>query len=110
MKPKINPADARWADDTRLLELFADLTYHRHGDSFGVPTIVVSFSIDAEKWKALKKAGELGSLYGVDLGNYLSRCGVLNEFCTPIVRDRDNARKGRKYISVEYRLKGHPYR
>lgn len=94
----------------KLKLLFADLTHHRHGEDFGTPTLSVSFTVDAKRWKSLRDQGELGMLYGVDLGNYLSQNGILNEYCVPIVSDRDNARKGRKSIRVEYRLKGHPYR
>ena len=96
--------------DRKLLELFADLKHFRSGADFGTPTLSVSFSMDATLWKRYRDSGWLGSLYGIDLGNYLSRSGVLQEYCVPIVSDRDNARKGRKTIRVEYRLKGHPYR
>ncbi len=96
--------------DLKLLDLFADIEHHRSGENFGTPTLTVSFTMEAKLWKQYRDSGWLGSLYGVDLGNYLSRNGILNEYCVPIVSDSENARKGRKTIRVEYRLKGHPYR
>lgn len=96
-------------DDT-LAIIFADLKHHKHGEDFGTPTLSVTFTVDTKEWKRLRDRGDLGSLYGVDLGNFLGRRGILNEYAVPIVSDRTNAKGGRKRISVEYRLKGHPYR
>lgn len=70
----------------------------------------VTFSIDVKEWKRMRDKGNLGQLYGVDLGNFLSRRGILNEYAVPIVSDRQNARNGRKTIRIEYRLANHPYR
>lgn len=106
---KIIPA---WATDEyslSLLEKFSDLKHYRHGQDFGTPTLSVTFSMDAKLWREYRDKGWLGSLYGIDLGNFLSRSGVLNEYVVPIVSDRENAKRGRKTIRVEYRLKGHPY-
>lgn len=92
--------------DDVLANRFKDLQWHKHGEDFGAPTLSVTFSMDAKLWKQYRDGGNLGSIYGVDLGNYLSRQGILNEYCQPIVSDRQNAKAGRKTIRVEYRLKG----
>lgn len=96
--------------ESKLNSLFQTLKHFKHGQDFGTPTLSITFSMDAKLWKQYRDTKNLGTLYGVDLGNYLSRQGILNEYCVPIVNDRDNARKGLKTIRVEYRLKGHPYR
>lgn len=105
-----DPQVVKDAYELHLGILFEDLTHRKSGEDFGTPELHVSFSIDAKEWKRLRDKGQLGTLYGIDLGNFLSRQGILNEYCVPIVSDRQNARNGRKQIAVEYRLKGHPYR
>lgn len=105
-----DPQVVKDAYEIHLGILFEDLTHHKSGEDFGTPTLWVSFTIDAKEWKRLRDKSQLGSLYGIDLGNFLSRSGILNEYCVPIVSDRQNARNGRKQIRVEYRLAGHPYR
>lgn len=88
---------------------FADLSYHKHGEDFGQPTLSCTFTMDIKVWRSYQKEGSLGSIYNCDLSNYLSRKGVLNEYAIPIVNDKARASKGRKTISIEFRLKGHPY-
>lgn len=104
-----DPQVVKDAYELHLGILFEDLKHFRSGEDFGTPELHVSFSIDAKDWKRLRDKGNLGQLYGVDLGNFLSRQGILNEYAVPIVSDRKPARNGRKQIRVEYRLKGHPY-
>jgi hypothetical protein len=96
--------------DDILANRFQDLTWHRHGDDFGMPTLSCTFTMDIKVWKQYRDAGQLGSIYNCDLSNFLSRKGILQEYCVPIVSDKKPARGGRKTISVEFRLKGHPSR
>lgn len=96
--------------DDILAQRFADLTWHKHGEDFGQPTLSCTFTMDVKAWNSYRKTGSLGQIYNCDLSNYLSRKGVLNEYCVPVVSDRDNAKRGRKTIRIEFRLKGHPYR
>lgn len=92
--------------DDILANRFKDLTWHKHGEDFGSPTLSVTFTMDVKVWKSYRDAGDLGAIYGTELSNYLSRKGILKEYCVPIVSDRDNARRGRKTIRIEYRLRG----
>lgn len=95
--------------DDVLANRFKDLQWFKHGEDFGQPTLRCTFTMDVKVWKQYRDSGNLGMIYNCDLSNYLSRKGILNEYCVPIVSDRKNAVKGRKSISVEFRLRGHPY-
>lgn len=67
--------------------------------------IVVNITVDAKAWHKLKKTGHLGQLYGVDVGNELSRnWGVDKSYIQPVVEDRKRARDGLKFIRMEYPL------
>jgi hypothetical protein len=90
--------------------MIQNVTHHYSGQDFGQPSLFVTFQVDVKAWTRLRDRGQLGTLYGVDLGNMLYRAGILTEYSVPIVSDRDRASKGLKTIRVEYRLKGHPYR
>lgn len=103
-----------WATDDYsldLLEKFSSLRYSfgSRRTSYDGPyskTLCVTFKMDAKLWTKYRNSGWLGSLYGIDLVNYLSRSGIINEYAVPTVSDRDRASKGIKTIHVEYVLRG----
>jgi hypothetical protein len=92
--------------DDVLKETFIDLTHHL--SEFGFEkTLYVTFKIEKKMWDEYRNNRQgLGALYGIDLSNFLSRQGILNEYAVPIVSDRSRAKNGFKTIRVEYRLKG----
>lgn len=86
--------------DERLAEMFATLTHRTF-----VNTLYVSFSMPKKEWDEYRKSlGGLGQLYGVDLGNYLGRQSILNQYCVPVVDDKKRAKNGIKSIQVTYYL------
>lgn len=89
----------------RLDTMFSDLSHWSKDDCWG-NELHVTFSIDSKEWKMLSTKGNLGMLYGVDLSNYLSRAGILNEYSVPSVDDKSRAKNGRKTIRIRYTLKG----
>lgn len=83
----------------RLRRTFLDFSHVQYGS-----TIYVTFKMLKEDWEQIRKQGQLGHLYGTDLSNFLSRQGILNQYCVPVVDDRKRCKAGVKTISVEYRL------
>lgn len=93
IQPMIDPFDAYHA---RLCAMFQDLSWAERPNG-----LYVAFLIRKTIWDSYKKNG-LGQLYGVDLGNYLSRQGILKRYAVPVVDDKKNARGGLKRIVVNY--------
>lgn len=87
-----------------LNETFKDLTHIRKSDCWG-NELHVAFKISKKLWDKLAKDQQLGRLYGTDLGNFLSRKGILNEYSVPRVDHQSRAIKGLKHIWVTYNLK-----
>lgn len=85
--------------DEVLAETFINLTHYSSGER-----LEVNLQIPKKIWDLYRKH-DLGMLYGVDLSNYLSRRGILNEYSIPVVSDKKNARNGLKDIQVTYYLK-----
>ncbi len=91
--------------DDVLANRFKDLTFSK-SEWCGDIIIHCTFTMDIKVWKKYRDSGSLGQIYNCDLSNYLSRKGILNKYCVPTVSDRDNARKGRKTIRVEFCMRG----
>lgn len=87
--------------DERLAKVFQNLS-HTETDWCGDKTLHVSFEIPKKLWDEYKKGVGLGMLYGTDLSNFLSRQGVLKQYCVPVVSDKARAKNGLKRISVSY--------
>jgi len=64
-------------------------------------TVKVRVRLDAKVWAKLKKANQLGQLYGIDISNAVSREYGVKAY-QPTVADRDNARGGIKWIDLWY--------
>lgn len=80
-----------------------------HDTSFGgfpyVATVLVD--VDAKEWSKLKRAKDLGSLYGIDIGNAVSKINPMIPAWNPMVDDKRNAKNGVKSITLEYHFKDH---
>lgn len=83
--------------DQKLAGLFSTLTYST-SDRYGDREIRVTFQINKKEWDKLDK----GTLYGIDLSNYLSRKGILDFYCPPVIDDKARASKGVKTIRATY--------
>jgi hypothetical protein len=65
-------------------------------------TVFVKVRIDAKEWLKLKKSGQLGALYGIDISNAVyALYGV--KASNPTVSDKDSAMGGIKWIDLWYR-------
>lgn len=60
--------------------------------------------IDARKWNTMKKKGQLGQLYGVDISNEVHRLNKQIRAWNPAVNDRARASKGIKRIELQYEM------
>lgn len=89
----------------RLAETFQSLT-HSTSEWCGQLTLHISFQIPKKSWDEYRKTVGLGTLYGIDLSNYLSRKGMLNFYAMPIVSDKSRAKNGIKHISVTFSQRG----
>jgi hypothetical protein len=78
-----------------------------HDSSFGGYKwrLDASVSVDAKYWHKLNKTGNLGNLYGIDIGNKLARDYNLCFFATPMVDDSRRAKAGIKSITLTYFFK-----
>lgn len=81
-----------------------------HDSSYGGYPYVceVIVQCDAKEWNKLKKANDLGSLYGVDISNEVYR--ITDELVpawNPSVCDRDRAKAGVKTIRLSYYFRDH---
>ncbi len=62
----------------------------------------VSIRIDAKRWHDLKKRGQLGMLYGVDVSNAVYRHDPRIYATNPTVDDSRRAKNGFKMIQLTY--------
>ena len=70
-------------------------------DEYGLAYTTVKVSIDAKAWTRARNKGQLGMLYGVDIGNALSREHGIAAY-SPTVDDRKRAVKGIKTVTLTY--------
>ena len=64
-------------------------------------TVKVRVRLDAKLWAKIKKADQLGQLYGIDISNAVSREYGVKAY-QPTVADKDKARGGLKWIDLWY--------
>lgn len=64
-------------------------------------TVRVSIQCDAKAWSKLRDAGDLGSLYGIDVSNEVYKTYGIKAY-NPSVSHNDRARRGVKSIDLFY--------
>jgi hypothetical protein len=76
-----------------------------YGGMGGYPWEVnVVVRMPVKEWAKLKKKGQLGQLYGIDISNALYAMNQNIPAHCPTVSDRDRAKNGIKTIRLSYRL------
>jgi len=64
-------------------------------------TVMVKVRMDAKEWAKIKKQGQLGQLYGVDISNEAYRTHGVRAH-NPTVQDSDRASGGVKWVKLWY--------
>jgi hypothetical protein len=63
--------------------------------------VKVRVRVDAKYWNGMKKRGQLGCLYGIDISNECYKVHGVKAY-NPTVSDKDRASGGLKWITLYY--------
>lgn len=84
----------------RYRDLYFDIREYQ-----GHKVVECRLTMDAKVWKSYQKAGYLGTLYNLDLSNYLYRKhNIMVSSCS--VYDGDRVSKGKKRIRITFDYRG----